>query len=362
MKRGSAISRRLLVALFAVTLVPMLGWSVLVDLSERLAGTDEAAREAVVHARRQLVLVLSLSLATFTGSLFFLRRVLVRPLEQLAAQARKASSGWSTPSQCDRDDEIGDLARGLDDSIGELHRRAERALRFASDLSHELRTPLAAIRGAAEILVDADLNPADRARFHENVLRESQRLERMVAGILELERGNAGELPPEPPSELSASLLRVEQALAPLLARRELRVRHERPEGELWTGIGADRHERVLYCLVENAIKFAPSGSVIELRVERRGDALMVSVSDEGPGVPAHQAVEVFERRRSADAANARGTGLGLAIAKALVDRWQGGIEVRPSSLGGACFTYRVPAVMRAETQCSNGTTSQRSS
>lgn len=349
--KGSAISRRLMLALLAVTIVPILGWSLVVDLAEHLASgiaspSMTELSDAVHETRRRLVLILGLNLATFAGALLYLRRVLVAPLEALAESARQAPRGWSTPPECARDDEIGDLGRALDKSVRDLAERAEHARRFAADLSHELRTPLAAIRGAAELLLDDALSSTQARRLNENVLRESERLGRLVEGILDLERGTAAAPPQDASADLVQSLERVAAGLSVLAARREQRIElHHRP-GTAWALVDADRHDRVLYALLENALKFSPNGAVIEVKLARGASQFRVSVCDRGPGVAESARGAIFERRVQADPRGpGRGAGLGLAIARALVESWGGQLVVEARDGGGTRFTFDAPAL-----------------
>lgn len=355
--KGSAISRRLMLALLAVTIVPILGWSLVVDLAEHLASGTAAPSVAelgnVVHeTRRRLVLILGLSLATFAGALLYLRRVLVAPLEALAESARQASRAWSTPPECARDDEIGDLGRALDKSVRDLAERAEHARRFAADLSHELRTPLAAIRGAAELLLDDTLPATQARRLNENVLRESERLGRLVEGILDLERGTGAAQRHEASADLVQSLQRVSAGLSVLAARREQRIELQHDAGPAWALVDADRHDRVLYALLENALKFSPNGAAIEVSLARGDAQFRVSVADRGPGVAEAARDAIFERRVQADPRGpGRGAGLGLAIARALVESWSGRLAAEAREGGGTRFSFDVPALAASDGQ-----------
>jgi len=350
--KGSAISRRLMLALFVVTLVPILGWSLVVDLAGHLTASHDAPSLAelgnVLHeTKRRLVLILGASLATFAGALIYLRRVLVTPLESLAERARHASSAWETPRECERDDEIGDLGRALDKSVRDLAERAERARRFAADLSHELRTPLAAIRGAAELLADGALPEAEARRLNDNVLRESERLGRLVEGILDLERGTSATQREDASADLVQSLTRVTEGLAVLAARRQQCIRLQLQGDHAWALVDADRHDRVLYALLENALKFSPSGAVIDVSLTAQPGRFEVNVADRGPGVAEELRDAIFERHVQGQVRGAgRGAGLGLAIARALVEGWGDQLQVRPRDGGGTRFEYGVAVLV----------------
>jgi len=349
--KGSAISRRLMLTLFAVTLVPILGWSLVVDLAEHLTARQQAPSlvelGGVLHeTRRRLVLILGASLATFAAALIYLRRVLVTPLESLAEKARRASLSWDTPRECERDDEIGDLGRALDKSVRDLADRAERARRFSADLSHELRTPLAAIRGAAELLSDGALPEHEARRLNENVLRESERLSRLVEGILDLEREAHSEHHEDASADLAQSLQRVTDGLTVLAARRGQRFELQLDSATAWALVDADRHDRVLYALLENALKFSPSGEVIEVSLLTDADRFRITVSDRGPGVTESAREAIFDRHVQGDTRGpGRGAGLGLAIARNLVESWGGRLVAEPRDGGGTRFGYDVNAL-----------------
>jgi two-component system, OmpR family, sensor histidine kinase ChvG len=349
--KGSAISRSLMLALFAVTLVPILGWSLVVDLAEHLTARQHAPSLVELggvlrETRHRLVLILGASLATFAAALIYLRRVLVTPLESLAERARRASIEWDTPRECARDDEIGDLGRALDKSVRDLAERAERARRFSADLSHELRTPLAAIRGAAELLSDGVLPENEARRLNENVLRESERLSRLVEGILELERDAHNQRHDDASADLVQSLKRVTDRLTVLAARRGQRFQLELASATAWALVDADRHDRVLYALLENALKFSPSGETIEVGLLTDTDRFRIIVSDRGPGVTESAREAIFERHVQGESRGpGRGAGLGLAIARSLVESWGGNLVVEPRDGGGTRFGYDVNAL-----------------
>jgi len=156
-------------ALFVLMIVPILGWYFLGELTSREVWGDlpveleSSLHEAQAEIRFKLALTLGVSVVVLGVIVFYLKRALIDPLDRLASRARNAESeGWQTPEECFRPDEIGDLARALDRSIPAMEQRAEDAHNFAINLSHELRTPLAAIRGAVEILSEADPEPSDQ--------------------------------------------------------------------------------------------------------------------------------------------------------------------------------------------------------
>ncbi|HWB73990.1 MAG TPA: ATP-binding protein [Nannocystaceae bacterium] len=322
------LSRRLMLVMFALVVVPICGWAavgvVLWRWSHGLDATDLARHSDMVAALRgALALVLVASFVAFGAAVLYLRRTVLDPLAELAARARAAASGpWQSPPARDRPDEIGDLARALDDSVTALHHRAEGAVLFAANLSHELRTPLAAITGAAELLGDDSIAREDRERFVANITLESERLARARATRAE-----------------------------PLLARKSLRIVVDVATDLPEAAIAAERMHRVLFGLLENAIKFSPAGASISLAATQVGDEIVVTVADEGPGVAPELREAIFDRYFSGPREGgpaARGTGLGLAIVKGLVEGACGRVRVDDAPSGGARFEVALPASTRS--------------
>ncbi|MDH3523862.1 MAG: ATP-binding protein [Acidobacteriota bacterium] len=345
-----------MVALFVVMIVPISGWYFLGELTSR-EFTRELPREAnrvmetvQSEIRFKLALTLGASVLVLGAVVVYLKRILVDPLDSLAKRARDVESeGWQPPPERSRPDEIGDLARALDRSIPAMEKRAERALQFATNLSHELRTPLAAIRGAADILAESRPQAEDRARFLVNIRTESERLERLVAGLLDLERSDvAGPMEPEPlepgPLEPGPIVRGVIGRCAPLLERRSLAVDVEEAAPLPALPIEQGRLERIVFGLLENAIKFSPEGGRITVRASRRDAALLLEIEDQGPGVPAGIREEIFDRHFTGGRGNAGSTGIGLAIVQSLVSKAGGRVWVEEPPRGGARFCCVLPA------------------
>jgi len=349
------LSRRLMAALFVLMMAPVAGWYFLGDFAaspawDSLAPEERAALAAVqAGVRFKLALTLGVSVAVLAGVVLFLRRTILDPLERLAEQARRAGSEpWSSPAEVALPDETGDLARALDKSLATLERRAREAAQAARDLGHELRTPLAAIRGAAELLADAGLEPGDRERFARHVLAESERLERLVDGLLVLARLEREPPPPPravPVAELLAALA---ERYRPWFEAQGKRLAIGSSASGLAVATDRDRLERALVALLENAERFSPAGEEVYLGVAQEGERLLLEVADRGPGVPPELRERVFDRFFSTDRGardHGAGSGLGLAIAKGLVDSLGGAIWVEARAGGGARFRIALPPV-----------------
>jgi PAS domain S-box-containing protein len=218
---------------------------------------------------------------------------------------------------------------------------------FLALVSHELRTPLTAIHGGARMLRSKpDLDPVTRTELLDDVVAESERLERLLSNLLALTDITAG--------RLRASL---EPVLIARLATRVAAEMDARTETHTFV-VAAEPNlppaeadpalvEGVLRNLYENAVKYSPAGGAIRTTVGRDTDMIVLRVTDEGVGIaPDHVAV-VFERfRRVGSTTTVRGMGLGLYLCRGLIEAQRGSIEASSPGLGqGATFTVRLPVV-----------------
>jgi two-component system sensor histidine kinase ChvG len=293
----------------------------------------------VVLASMALAALLSLLMsATIVKPLVRLRRAAA-----LLAERRAPLSG--TFNVVTRQDEIGDLARALDQLASRLEAHIRLLESFAADVSHEFRNPLASIRTAAEMLVTAE-NGADRDRFFSLLTKDVDRLERLVAGVRELARIDA-QLAHEP-----AMPIDVGGILADLIDGRQLRYGRSdeslRASGRSMVRASPDRLIQVFDNILENARSFAPGGP-IDISVRSEAAHCTIAFEDRGPGIPPGHLDRVFERffsYRQPDSGGRGGhAGLGLAIARTIVEGYGGSMSARNREGGGACFEVRLPLV-----------------
>lgn len=304
--------------------------------------------------RMRLIGLIALFAAATLVLAELLARWLSRPLRQLEAGATSLARGdyasRVVPTGSRETRAVGEAFNTMADEVeryvGELRTEERRKSQFVSDVSHELRTPLTAIRGTAETLLEGDVEAEDARRFLSTIVREAERLAGLADDLLTLQRieGATGELP----------LRRVElhvvsrNAIAALQHLLEQRGVTATVEGEAPVILGdADRLQQIVANLVDNASRVM-SGGVIQVRLGREGDKAVLSVLDEGPGIPEEDLPHVFDRfyrsQRSRDR-HSGGAGLGLAIVRAIVDRHVGEIEAANRPEGGARVTVRFPAL-----------------
>jgi two-component system, OmpR family, sensor histidine kinase BaeS len=336
--------------------LPSLRWTVLVVSIAAVvvaSGVVAASTSAMFLAPSDLRLVLAaLLLGAGLGVLIAVSVTgpLTADLRQLAAAAVRVADGDLTVrTDVQRRDEVGEVARSLDRMVTQLDRlqrerqRGEAARRrLLTSIGHDLRTPLASLRAAIEALQDG-VAP-DPARYLVSMNGDVALLHSLVEDLFVLARLEAGELRLDRiPVDLAEVADSVVESVTPLAAQAQVRVHLDAAVPVPTTG-DPQALERVMRNLVDNAIRHAPHGSVVQLGVGVDGGSAAVRVHDEGPGFPPEFVAHAFELFSRADAARERrsgGAGLGLAIARELVEAHGGTIRIEDGP--GAALTFRVP-------------------
>ena len=217
---------------------------------------------------------------------------------------------------------------------------------FVANVSHELRTPLTAIRGYADALADEPDDEVARQRFIDVIQRHVTRMERLVADLLRLALLDAGKEALEcAPTDVPTLVDDVVHDLQPVADARGVRFVVAVDADTADANVDAAKAHDILRNLVENAAVYTREGDTVEVRGRHDGRALMLSVRDHGPGIPADDIDRVFERFYRVDKSRGRpgGTGLGLAIVKHLAETHGGTVTVMNEPDGGARFDVRLP-------------------
>jgi two-component system sensor histidine kinase KdpD len=237
----------------------------------------------------------------------------------------------------------------LSEDFDKAQRAAERdrlQAALLTSISHDLRTPLASILGAADGLAGLpDLSLDDRKALLATIQEEAERLNRFIANLLDMTKLESGAVVP------NMALVDIGDVVGSTLRRAEKILTSHRIETTLATDLPMARldpvlFEQVLFNLLDNAAKYAPAGTPIELRGWREGAMLRLQVLDEGQGIPRAELERVFDkfyRVRKSDSQRA-GTGLGLAICRGFAEAMGGTIEAGNRAGGhGAVFTITLP-------------------
>jgi len=298
---------------------------------------------------RFLVLLLigvptGLAVAFFVGH--WMSRVALTPLTHLADAAHSidiTDLRRRVPVR-GTGDELDEVATAFNATLARLEHAVGEMRQFSTALAHELRTPLTALRGDIELALLRSTDDDLQRRFASQ-LEEIDKLKRLIEQILLLARAEAGEIPLKADAvdltDVTSSL--VEQ-LEPVVEEKGVTLACEHTDRVFVRG-DADWLKRLILNLVDNAIKFTPTGGSVTVNVAHQGAIARLSVRDTGVGIDPADTPHIFERFYRADPARSSrdGVGLGLSLVQWIVDRHHGRIEVESRPGQGSKFTVELP-------------------
>lgn len=246
---------------------------------------------------------------------------------------------------------ISGLVAVLHDTTEQEKEERERRL-FVSNVSHELRTPLTSVKSYLEALDDGALSEPVAPDFVKVSLNETNRMMRMVTDLLSLSRID------NETSQLDIELTNFTAFITFILNRfdkiksqsqedtKKYELIREYPITPIWVEIDTDKMTQVIDNILNNAIKYSPDGGKIRVGMKTTDAQLIISISDEGLGIPKKDLPRIFDRFYRVDKARSRaqgGTGLGLAIAKEIVKQHKGFIWAKSEYGKGSTFTIVLP-------------------
>ncbi len=287
---------------------------------------------------------------------FWLAAAALSPVERMRRQVAALSVGDTAGGvQVPRTrDELAALAGTMNDLLARLHEALARQRGFVADASHELRTPLAVLGAELELAGRPGRSRDELAAAVANAEDEVARLTRLTNDLLLLARSDEGRLPVRPaPADVGLLLARSAEQAAGRAAEAGVRCAADAPAG-LTADLDEDRIRQAVDNLVDNALRFAPRGSVVRVAARTAGDDggdLVIEVADTGPGFPAGFLPHAFERFKRPDTSRARsdgGAGLGLAIVAAIAAAHGGAASARNEPGGGAVVSIRLPGAVAA--------------
>ncbi len=277
----------------------------------------------------------------------------IRKVRDTAAEITGKSMSIRVPEP-NTHDEVGDLARTLNGMLERLENSFETQKRFTADASHELRTPVTAILGHANFLLRRTNATPDQKESLDAIRSLSNRLSKLIADLLDLARADAG-LPIQPQEVNLVNLAEdVHLELAAIAGSTEIEVEGAR---NLIVMADPNRTKQVILNLVQNAIKAGSTRVRVnveaEKSTERNGDKFVIlSIEDNGPGIPADHIPKLFDRFYRVDTARDRavgGSGLGLSIVKWIVEAHNGTVSVSSKVGVGTRFDVRLPLLRVAK-------------
>lgn len=324
----------------------------------RLTGANSLAdiEDVLARLRAMFFVAIPVLVACAATGGFLLARKSLEPVAAMSARAaRITASSLDQRLPVMGGEELAGLARIVNDLLDRLEQAFAQQRRFVADASHELRTPTAIIRTEGDVTLSRDHRPEAEYRASIGVIQDAaRRLTRIVEELFLLARSDAGHLVARKESlyleDVVHTAARAVQAVAEQRGVRiELGDLIEAPvEGD------ADLLGRLLLNLLDNAIRHSPAGGVVRLEMAAGNEQVEVSVTDQGPGVPAEARAQIFERFFRVDSARSRaetsatsGAGLGLAIARRIAEMHAGQLVLAESGPGRTRFRLAMPISSR---------------
>ncbi len=321
-----------------------------------LSTSNEKIEEALRSVRLNIFKVFLVALGVTVLLSIFLAGTIARPVRRLAVAAEGVTHGHGRkaviPDFVDRGDEIGDLSGALREMTAALWQRMDAIEGFAADVAHEIKNPLTSLRSAVETAARIE-DPERQRRLMAIILEDVQRLDRLISDISNASRLDAELSRAElAPVDIGGMLTTLADLYRGTPGADGPRLEVEVPAGVDLRVAGMEvRLVQVFRNLINNAISFSPPGGKIICRAERSDGFVIVSVEDEGPGIPEAKREAIFTRfytERPADEKFGTHSGLGLSIARQIVEAHDGTVtaENRRDETGavrGARFIVRLP-------------------
>ena len=312
------------------------------------SGAALAERELVARVNRAILLAALLSIGAALVGAALLTTGMLKPVRELTSAARALAGGdLARRVRVRTHDEVGELSEAFNHMAQSLQQAEALRRDMTADVAHELRNPLSVMQARVEAVMDGVYAPTPANL--QPVLEQTRLLSRLVEDLRTLALADAGQLPLE----------RTEIGLRGLLERTvngyraqaqavgvDLRLTVPEPS-DIRTLADPGRIEQVLGNLLANALRHAPRGTTVDVRLEVQAGRARIEIADQGEGIPSEALPYVFERFYRADRARSRehgGTGLGLAISRQIVQAHGGTITAANRPEGGAAFSVELPA------------------
>lgn len=313
-----------------------------------IAATPSTGTTGVMrNIMRSYLFIVSITLVLILIISWFLSDMLTRPLKGIVTAAKKFGHGDFDVRVVESNncDEIDELARSFNNMATSLQRQEELSRGFVANVSHELKTPMTSIRGFVDGMLDGTIPPERHSQYLRIISEETARLSRLVVRMLDAAKIQAGELVITPaPFDLTEMAARVLISFEKQINDKKLKMDVEFADGIMVNG-DSDHIYRVIYNLVDNAVKFVDDGGTLTLRLEKEDNMSLFSVRNTGSEIPAEDLPYVFDRFYKVDRSRSKdktGAGLGLYIVKSIVNMHGGDISVR-SSNGETEFAFTMP-------------------
>jgi two-component system OmpR family sensor kinase len=302
---------------------------------------EDVSTVSFVRKRVAVAAILALVGALLAG--YLVARAFSQRVKRMEHAARRVAQGdFGARFESGARDELGQLARTLDDMQRQLAELETARRRFIATASHELRTPIFSLSGFLELLEDEELDEETRAAFLRQLRMQVDRLGKLATDLLDLSRLEAGslELRPEP-TDIGELAKAVAAEFTPALAAHESHLELRLAGGTVEAVCDPERVAQIMRILLDNALSHTPAGTDVVVAATQRNGRARLAVTDFGGGIRRGDLDRIFEPFYTSD--DAQGSGLGLAIAHELAERMDGDLSAE-SSTGRTTFALELPA------------------
>ncbi len=314
--------------------------------------TTSQLRTTTYDSYRIIVIFMCVAIIINFIVIYFSSKNFAKPLKEMSEAARIIAAGnFEKRLDISSDDEIGDLANSFNEMAQSLYIQERRRRDFISDISHDLRSPLTSMRGFLQAILDGTIPQEKHDHYLKIVLDESERLAKLANNILDINKL-------EGRKALNLSEFNIIELIDKTMMSFEDRAAHEKvkfatdfEKGKIMVKADYDKIQRVIYNLIDNALKFTNSGGIITLGAFVVDNKAYVSVADNGIGIPEDEQKFVFERLYKADKSRGKdkkGSGLGLSIVKELIKAHNEEITLESEVGKGSVFTFSLPCIKKS--------------
>lgn len=288
-----------------------------------------------------LFLCAFLLLAIFTYTI-------ILPIKKITRAANEYASGnFEHPVDVHTNDEIGYLAASLSYMANELNTLEEDQRKFVSNVSHDFRSPLTSIKGYVEAMLDGTIPVENQEKYLNIILFETERLNKLTKSLLELNKyGRRGMILDITTFDINNTIKMTAQTFEGICKDKRISFELILTGQNLFARADMGKIQRVIYNLIDNAIKFSPSDSTITVETTVKNEKIFVSVKDRGIGIPKDSISKIWERFYKTDLSRGKdkkGTGLGLAIVKEIIQAHKENINVISTEGVGTEFIFSLP-------------------
>jgi len=243
-----------------------------------------------------------------------------------------------------------DMAARIESEIALRKKAEEDRRRLILDISHDLKNPMSSIQGYAELLMQkADLSEEDRGAYLRIIHQNARRANRLLTDLFELSQMDSPEFSLKlSKTDLCETLRQLCGELVPQIERAGFAYEFDIPEESIFVLLDADRFGRIIQNLASNALRYNPPGTTIAVRLWAQANQAVIDWSDNGVGIPAHLAQDIFQPFVRADdsrSSSTGGSGLGLSIAKKIAQAHGGDLTLCSKNHSGSTFWITIPTI-----------------